>query len=149
MPPKARKARKSKPRKSPRSVVDEIRATSPIRIGPQFFTVELYLGEDWPEDSDAFGVISFKGNYIRLRRDKEFFSSTQLIDTLFHEVLHGCVACFAHQFRSHTNSMPEEKFIQATEAGLTLVFMDNPKLLALFVKYWNPANRQPAEGDLK
>lgn len=143
------KARKSKPRDPSQSVADEIRATSPIKIGPQFFKVELFHKEDWPEDPETYGVISFKGNYIRLQQDKELIPPTHLIDTFFHEILHGCVACFAHHFRSSPDRMQEEKFVQATEVGLTALFLDNPGLLALFVKYWNPANRQPSKGDQK
>lgn len=143
------KPRKSKPRsKPPRSIANEIRAVSPIKFGPKFFKVLVRPRSEWDCDDDHVGCIHFRESEIHILADRN--AAFEMVDTLFHEALHGAVGLYIHYYKDNTKKYPEEEFVSAAEVGFNGLFLDNPKLLALFVKYWNPTNRQPLpQGDSK
>ncbi len=142
-----RKARKSKPRKPAKTITAEIEAVSPIKFGPKYFKVIVRSGKDWSCDEGNIGCIHFRESEIHVREDNN--TPFEMVDILFHEVLHGACGLYLHYYKDSVKKFTEEDFVSAAEMGFNGLFVDNPKLLTLFVKYWNPANRQPSKGGPK
>jgi hypothetical protein len=130
------------------SPAEEIRRQSPVKIGPKFFQLLVFPRENWPCEESSIGCIHYLENEIHVKEDLK--NPCDMIDTLFHECVHGVVTLFLQSNREGSGrGKNEEHYVSACEVGLTTLFLDNPGLLALFVKYWTAKNRQPPKGDPK
>jgi len=131
--PSRSKEQKSKIRK-------EIEALNPIKAGHRFFRVCVFSSADWPCNDDHCGCVHFETPEIHI---KDSGSPCEMADTLFHECIHTCICLFLQAFRMGKEGADEESYVSAVEVGVTMLFLDNPKLLPFFSKYWSSAGRQP------
>ena len=137
------------PRKkvSPDSVHRSILAVSPIRFGAEWFRIRIVPETQWTDSEDCRGVCSYVDREIRIKAEQN--QGPDALDTLFHECIHAVINDRAFG-KFETDDIAQsakyqdlgELFVKAAEQGLINLFLDNPKLLALFVKWWNPALRR-------
>ena len=126
---------------------------SPIKVGPEYYHVKIIPKKDWTDGESYIGTLSFQDHEIRIRGDKQ---GHVLLDAVFHECLHAIWnQSLTRPFECWigSNKVPttppitdvEEMVICAYEAGITTLFLDNPKLLDLCSYYWQPAARKRKE----
>jgi hypothetical protein len=122
-------------------------AVSPIRIGAEWFKVTVFPEGEWKDDNDIRGVCDYANREIRIRSEQNV--GPDAVDTLLHECLHAVIndrafGKFDAEDIADRGKYADlgELFVKAAEQGLINLFMDNPKLLSLFVKWWNPLLRR-------
>jgi hypothetical protein len=127
-------------------VQKEINRLSPIKFGPDFFTVRVVPPEEWKCGEDDIGCIHYSAHTIHIKAGE---SDTQAIDILFHECIHGVLSDRAFgKFESadivHAATYNDigEFFVKTAEVGLTTLFLDNPDLLKLLVFNWRASARR-------
>jgi hypothetical protein len=135
-------AKKPKPDPIHRAIL----AVSPVRVGAEWFKVRVISEDDWSDGDEFRGCIAYGDGEIRIRADQTGFDA---VDVLFHEVVHAVVGDRAHNKFESSDIADRGKytdlgelFTRAAEQGLTNLFLDNPRLLALFVKWWSPLARK-------
>jgi hypothetical protein len=140
--PKAKKFKLS-------AVQKAINRLSPIKFGPDFFTVRVIPPDEWTCGEDDIGCIHYSANTIHI---KACGSDSQAIDTLFHECIHGVLSDRAFGkfqavdiVQAATYNDLGEFFTKTTEVGLTTLFLDNPDLLKLLITNWQTTNRSSTQ----
>ncbi len=112
---------------------------SPIKIGANYFHLEVVSDDVWQEGEDFIGKISFRRKKITVRDTARGYV---LVDTVFHECLHAIWNEGVLNLPDMSHAKTQELIASAYESGLAALFLDNPRLLKLFNHYWQPSIRK-------
>ena len=92
-----------------------------IKIGPYDYSVTVE-NEDWLNAHETYGHCYHAKRKISI----VLLDNPSVIDTLLHEVMHACYAVMDLKDKEG-----EETTVTRLATAMTMVFRDNPKLVAL------------------
>lgn len=107
-----------------------------IRIGYRDYRFEPMTSEDDPEDKHL-GFHNGTWGVIKIDVDNNPpYPKNELINTVFHEILHGICNLYHARFGDKEDDFTNEEYVVSFMGdGLTQVFNDNPQFIEWMLKH--------------